>query len=113
MIAYCGLICDKCPVYLATIKNDHQERARVARQWSASYGWNLTPEDINCDGCLAVEGRLFGYCQDCEVRNCGNSKNLENCAPCPDYHCTKLEGIWSLNPLGRKVLDRLRSESPR
>ena len=113
MIAHCGLICDKCPVFLATSQNDDQERARVAKEWSENYGWPLKPEDINCDGCLAEPGRIFGYCSNCEVRKCATSRKLANCAPCPDYGCSKLEGIWALNPLGQKVLDRIRAESPR
>jgi hypothetical protein len=51
MIAYCGLNCAECAVFLATQKNDDDERKQVAEKWSKKFNWNLMPSDINCEGC--------------------------------------------------------------
>ncbi|MCK4571680.1 DUF3795 domain-containing protein, partial [candidate division WOR-3 bacterium] len=34
MIAYCGIICTECPAFLATQKDDDEERKKVAEMWS-------------------------------------------------------------------------------
>ena len=34
MIAYCGLDCEKCDAYIATINDDQQLREKTARAWS-------------------------------------------------------------------------------
>ena len=35
MIAYCGLDCEKCDAYLATINNDQHLREKTAELWAA------------------------------------------------------------------------------
>ena len=34
MIAYCGLDCEKCDAYLATINDDQNLREKTAKLWS-------------------------------------------------------------------------------
>ena len=34
IVAYCGLVCNECPAYEATQKNDNDARAKVAEEWS-------------------------------------------------------------------------------
>jgi len=63
MISFCGLCCTECPVFLATQKNDNNERKKVAKEWSKLYNIEVKAEDVNCDGCLAETGRLFGHCK--------------------------------------------------
>ena len=53
MIACCGLDCFKCEGFLATQADDDSQRAEVAKQWSARYGSDIKPEQINCDGCCS------------------------------------------------------------
>ena len=52
MVAYCGIMCSKCPVYLATQADDDKAREDVVKLWSKQYGMNIKPEDANYDGCL-------------------------------------------------------------
>ncbi len=52
MIAFCGIVCTECPAFLATQKDDHNERMKVAELWSKEFKAEIKPEDINCDGCL-------------------------------------------------------------
>jgi hypothetical protein len=61
IVAYCGLVCTECPAYVATQKNDNQARAKVAEEWSKQFQHNFKTEDINCNGCLAVDEVQFGY----------------------------------------------------
>lgn len=93
MIAYCGLSCTDCPAFIATQQDDDRERERVARRWSTGEK-PLLPEEINCDGCLLDEGRLFVFCRGCPVRACGKEKGVATCGHCGEYPCDILEGLW-------------------
>ena len=105
MIAYCGLDCEKCDAYLATIHNDQALREKTAKLWSE---WNKTtilPEHINCEGCR-VDGVKSVYCESlCGIRQCGLKKGLETCGDCPEMeNCRTLEPIISTNPAALKNL---------
>lgn len=34
MMAYCGIMCDECPAYKATVDNNDELRKKTAGQWS-------------------------------------------------------------------------------
>ena len=108
MIAYCGIICSKCPVYKATQADDDQAREEVAKLWSKQYGMNITPEDANCDGCLQINGRLFSHCRVCGIRSCGMEKKVSTCADCADYSCEQLKLFHSIAPHAGRMLEKLR-----
>jgi hypothetical protein len=112
MIAFCGLDCGECPAYVATRQDDATKRQEVAKKWS-SEEHPLKAEDINCDGCLTVDGRLIKFCLDCDVRSCGLEKNLENCALCDDYACVKLTKLWEMfeSPNAKATLDGIRKKA--
>ena len=107
MIAYCGLNCSQCPTFLATQENSDEKRRQVAEQWSKQYKAAFKPEDINCDGC-ASNGRLFGHCSICKIRQCGRERGLENCASCNDYPCQILEDFFQIAPQGKINLEEIR-----
>jgi hypothetical protein len=107
LIAVCGLDCRECGAFLATQENDDQKRARVAQEWSKRFKIEVNPEDINCDGCLSAGGRLFNYCQVCEIRKCGKEKSLKNCGYCREYPCHKLNFIFSNSPDAKNQLDKI------
>jgi len=110
MIAYCGLICNDCPAYIATQADDHAELERVAAMWREEFNApTLTADSIMCDGCL-VGGHKCGHCHECEMRACAMERNLANCAHCPDYACEKLEGFFGFAPEARATLDGIRAE---
>jgi len=108
MISFCGLPCHECPTFLATRADDDEKRSEVAQLWSRQLGMDLKREDINCDGCQAAIGRLFGYCNMCEIRRCGMEKKVPNCAYCEDCFCEKLESLLKIIPHARKNLERIR-----
>lgn len=107
-IAYCGLSCSDCPVFIATQSDDQQERNKIAELWSKDYGFKLKTEDINCDGCLETEGRLFKHCKVCDVRECGQKRNVDNCAYCSEFPCKKLDYILKAVPAAKKTLQRIK-----
>ncbi len=77
MIAFCGIVCTECPAFLATQKDDDNERRKVAEMWSKKKKRQIKPEDIDCDGCLSESGRLFAYCRVCEKRKCGLERGVK------------------------------------
>ena len=84
MIACCGLDCEKCDAYLATIHDDQTLREKTAKLWSEWNQVTILPEDINCEGCRA-DGKKTVYCDKlCEIRRCARKKGMETCGGCPD-----------------------------
>ena len=93
-IAYCGLDCEKCDARLATIRNDDDLRAKVAKEWSAMNGIEILPEMINCVGCK-IEGQRTYFCEVmCPIRKCASDKSVENCGKCNRFpSCETVEMI--------------------
>lgn len=110
MIAYCGLICTDCPAFIATQQNDDNKRLKTAKAWSKEFGAEIKPEDINCDGCLTNNGRLFKHCKVCEIRQCGQEKNIDNCGHCSDFACDKLDFVFNAVPSAKKVLQDIKNK---
>lgn len=113
MIAYCGLSCSTCPIYLATIEKDEGRkiviREAIVEQCVQQYGMHLQLEDItDCDGCKADTGRLFSGCFGCEIRKCAMKRNMESCAYCIDYGCEKLEQQFLFDPDAKNRLEEIR-----
>jgi hypothetical protein len=110
LIAVCGINCSGCPAYIATQKDDDDERKKVAEMWFKQYDHEFKPQDINCDGCVVVKGRHIGYCNECEIRKCGLEKELRNCAYCDDYACEKLTKFLDKAPELKKNLEEIRKD---
>jgi len=112
MIACCGLVCTKCPAFVATQKNDEDAKAKIAQAWSKHFKTKFDPQDINCDGCLPESGRRSGYCRKiCEVRPCVKARKLKNCAYCDDYACEKLTKFFAIAHEAKETLDSIRNRS--
>jgi hypothetical protein len=99
MIAYCGLNCVTCPIYLATreadLEKQRQMREQIALAIKKYLGEEKRVEDItDCDGCKAQGGRLYSGCQKCQIRKCASEKGLENCAYCSEYPCENLSKFF-------------------
>ncbi len=107
MIAFCGLVCTDCPIFIATQNNDENEKKKIAERWSTKE-YPLSPENMFCDGCLPVGKRTMSFCQDCDVRRCGFERNVENCAHCADYPCAKLDRVLAMGPQAKATLEEIR-----
>ncbi len=108
LIAYCGLNCEECPAYQATQNNDQGLREKVAIGWSKEFNWDLTAEDINCDGCKSVEGAHFSYCFKCIMRPCAMKRSVSTCADCIEYPCRDLMEFLDLVPSAKATLEGIR-----
>lgn len=92
MIGCCGLDCEKCDAYIATINNDDALREKTAKLWSGLNEVQILPEMINCMGCRA-DGVKTYFCSDmCEIRKCVQSKGFETCGECSDMKTCKTVG---------------------
>lgn len=107
MIAYCGLECTRCPAFLATQNDDDTARAKTAALYAKTYGFNLKPEEINCDGCLPEEGRKLAYCATCRIRTCCRDKGLDHCGRCEEQPCERLRQFHAFSPEAKKIFDAL------
>lgn len=107
MIGYCGLDCETCDAYLATIRDDQALREKTAKLWAALNNAPILPEHINCEGCRA-EGMKTVYCESlCEIRQCAREKGAATCGDCPDWEtCRTLAPVLSGYPDALKNLRR-------
>ena len=108
MIAFCGLKCDECSAFIATEADDDLKRREAAELWSKQFNTVIKKEDINCKGCVSRNNVLFRHCHVCEIRKCGLSKGIMNCAYCADYACDKLENFFKIVPEVKKTLEVVR-----
>lgn len=105
MIAYCGLDCEKCDAYLATINDDQVLREKTAKLWSELNDTPILPEHINCEGCRA-DGIKTVYCDRlCGIRQCALKKGVETCGSCQELEkCDNVQMVVSNNPDALKNL---------
>lgn len=118
-IAYCGLNCAECLIFIATVNDDYLLRQKIAQEWSGLYGEYLNeqgihgfkPEEMSCRGCQSDNGRFLG-CAVCVIRKCCQEKKLESCAYCREYEkCEVLNGFYSFqeHKPAKDNLDKIRS----
>ena len=105
MIAYCGLNCEKCDAYIATINNDQALREKTAKLWAKLNNAPILPEHINCQGCR-VEGIKTVFCDSlCGIRKCALKRNVATCGDCSDLdECKTIGTIIRNNPEALKNL---------
>jgi len=105
MIAYCGLDCEKCDAYLATVNDDSLLREKTAKLWSELNHITISPEQINCEGCRA-DGVKTVYCDSlCQIRKCAMNRGVETCGACPETEtCPTVGTIINNNPSALKNL---------
>ena len=99
MIAYCGLDCEKCDAYIATINDDQKLREKTAKPWAELNNAPILPEHINCQGCH-VKGVKTVFCESiCGIRQCAIKKGVSTCGECSDLeNCSTVGAILENNP---------------
>lgn len=111
MLGYCGLDCESCPIFVATVNNDEQLRQETLEDWSKLYSDYLgkaclTLKDMNCKGCRQ-EDNIFVGCLNCQIRRCCGERKFVTCADCENFEtCDVLNGFYSV-PLHRSAKDNL------
>lgn len=108
IIGCCGIVCNECPAFLATEKNNSEMKNKTAKSWSKYFGKNIAPDEINCWGCHIQNKPHFTYWDDCKIRKCSNSKNLKNCAYCKNYPCEKLNKFHEWCSYAKPTLEKIR-----
>lgn len=105
MIAYCGLDCEKCDAYRATINDDQALREKTAKLWAELNHAPILPEHINCEGCR-VDGVKTVYCDSlCAIRQCALKQGVTTCGDCSDLEtCQTVGTILSNDPGALKNL---------
>lgn len=104
-IAFCGLDCETCDAYLATVHDDQALREKTAKLWAELNHAPILPEHINCEGCR-VDGVKTVYCDSlCAIRQCALKKGVATCGDCPELEtCQTVGVILSSNPAALKNL---------
>jgi len=114
MIAYCGLDCEECNAYRATVNDDAALREKTAKLWSELNHVPIPPEQIRCEGCRR-DGLKTPYCESlCPIRQCARKKERKTCGDCPDMEaCGKVGEILANAPFSRENLRRSSREKGR
>ena len=104
-IAFCGLDCEKCDAYIATINDDQALREKTAKLWAELNNAPILPEHINCEGCR-TDGAKTVYCDSfCDIRQCALKKGVATCGDCLEMEkCETLGMIISNSPDALKNL---------
>ena len=99
MIGYCGLDCESCDAYLATVKDDQALRERTAKVWAELNHAPILPEHINCEGCR-MNGAKTVFCDRlCGIRQCAIKKGVTTCGDCQSVEtCAAVGAIFVNNP---------------
>ena len=99
MIAYCGLDCEKCDAYLATINDDQELRKKTAKLWAKLNNAPILPEHINCQGCRVDGIKTVFFNSMCGIRQCALKKGVDTCADCSNLeNCPTVSEILKNNP---------------
>ena len=100
LIGYCGLDCEKCDAYIATVNDDQALREKTAKLWAELNNAPILPEHINCEGCR-VNGAKTVFCDNlCEIRKCALEKGASTCGGCPELEsCPTVGVILENNPV--------------
>jgi hypothetical protein len=113
-LAFCGLDCEGCPAFIATVNDDNDLRAKTAQEWGSLYSEyigkkELSLADMNCLGCQSEGGVKFIGCGNCPIRKCCVEKNLGTCAECDEYEtCGMINGFFTTAPQAKESLDKVR-----
>lgn len=108
LIGYCGLDCEACDAYNATINNDQALKVKTAELWAELNNAPILPEHINCEGCR-TKGVKTIFCENyCLIRQCALKKGVITCGDCSNLEkCVKVGKIITNNPT---ALDHLKDK---
>ncbi|WP_167956765.1 ASCH domain-containing protein [Anaerosporobacter faecicola] len=108
-IAFCGLVCTDCPIYIATATQDEEKKEQLAREYSTET-CTFEKEDMVCYGCHSQDEAMkhSKMCGDCEIRNCKKTAKIDTCASCEAYPCAHIERFVPADGENRKRLEKIR-----
>ena len=104
LLAPCGLYCGVCAVQIADRTNNIKFKKAILNS-NVYKGFAKKLDDIKCVGCLSEKDEdIFGFCQQCPIRDCVSKKKIEGCHQCDEFPCKWLKRFPV--PIGRKVIMR-------
>lgn len=81
-IAYCGLFCQACQVFLETANN---------QLFDLSQETQIPINLLKCKGCRSSCTSLF--CRNCTIKKCCIQKGFFSCADCNEFPCSVLKAF--------------------
>jgi hypothetical protein len=78
-IAYCGLYCGACKIFMATAKNELEGIADITK---------IPVDYLECRGCRTEKINLC--CMNCGIRRCCIRKEISSCSECGEFPCSVL-----------------------
>lgn len=81
-VAYCGIYCGACGIYLATEAGKLEEISQQTK---------IPIEYQGCTGCRTEKNNLC--CMNCSIKRCCMYKDLESCNECGEFPCSVLEAF--------------------
>lgn len=104
LIAYCGLNCGECDMYLAPTNSNIANR--LVKVFHGSWE-NVKAEDFHCGTCRGPIKDC--WTEDCWIRNCCiNNKKVNYCYECNEFPCIKLDDWAKKNERYQEALIKLR-----
>lgn len=97
-MAYCGLYCDACSVYIASQFN--KERLQVI-----AGKMNVPVEEMHCNGCKS--DIISKHCKTCNIKACCTEKGFQSCAECADVPCDILKEFQPKMPHRAELFESL------
>ncbi|MFC1900121.1 DUF3795 domain-containing protein [Chloroflexota bacterium] len=87
-LAYCGVDCEACEIYRATVFGEAL-KPEVIKRWQEDlkkyHGVeSVEPEQLKCHGCRYEGEDDFYAFKRCPVRGCCKSRQLSSCGLCPE-----------------------------
>lgn len=100
LMAPCGLYCGTCGVYLSHRDDNTKFRDILARLYGTA------AEETRCKGCMQEDPPecLYGFCENCAIRDCVHGKGYYSCHQCDDWPCEHIEAFPV--PVGRRVMQQ-------
>ena len=105
-----GLHCGVCAIRMAHRDGNAKFKARLLNLYQGRVtgkgtlpgSENLSLDDIRCKGCLSHD--RFMHCQQCDIRDCVESKGIEGCHCCGDFPCAFIDNFPMA--VGKRVILR-------
>ncbi len=110
-LSYCGLDCEICPAYIATKEGNADLLEDTVKEWSKLYRCAMEAKDVLCEGCTSGTGIVNCHWHTCEIRNCAESSQVENCGKCSKYACDIIKAMTEVVPEAKANLDHINKES--
>lgn len=92
LIAYCGINCATCPLYIATKSDNCLMKQELATKWGQLYNRSFDIKDMECYGCKSK--KRFVLSKGCDISICNISKGITTCTECSSHPCERINKFY-------------------